>query len=40
MSEVLLDTPQGRLLGKTVGPDDEVNVFKGIPYAVPPVGIN
>jgi para-nitrobenzyl esterase len=39
MSEVLLDTPQGRLLGKTVGPDDEVNVFKGIPYAVPPVGI-
>jgi para-nitrobenzyl esterase len=31
----LVDAPAGKLQGATVG---HVNVFKGIPYAVPPVG--
>ena len=35
---VTLQTPQGRLLGDTSGPNGEVRVFKGIPFAIPPVG--
>ena len=38
-SEVLIETPQGRLLGVFAGADNLVQVYKGIPYGVPPVGI-
>ena len=34
----LVETPQGKLLGETAGPNNEIRVFKGIPYALPPVG--
>ena len=37
--DTLVETPQGKLLGETAGPDNEIRVFKGIPYALPPVGI-
>jgi carboxylesterase type B len=33
-----LTTPQGQLLGE-VGPEGGIAVFKGIPFAVPPVGV-
>lgn len=36
--DVIVESPQGRLLGETVGPDSSEKVFKGIPYALPPVG--
>ena len=35
---VVLDTPQGSLIGETAGPGNSVKVFKGIPYAAPPTG--
>ncbi|MDP6415625.1 MAG: carboxylesterase family protein, partial [Gammaproteobacteria bacterium] len=35
---VVLDTPQGALIGETTGPGDSVSVFKGIPFAAPPTG--
>ena len=35
---VVLDTPQGKLIGTTTGLRDSVSVFKGIPFAAPPVG--
>ena len=35
---VNLKTPQGTLTGETAGPDNNIHVFKGIPYALPPVG--
>lgn len=31
-------TRQGALLGERTGPDGSINAFKGIPYALPPVG--
>ncbi|GAB1267256.1 carboxylesterase family protein [Aurantivibrio infirmus] len=34
---ITLNTPQGKLLGETVAKNN-VQVFKGIPYALPPVG--
>lgn len=36
--DTLVETPQGKLLGETAGPDNTIRVFKGIPYALPPVG--
>ena len=33
----VVETPQGKLLGAIV-PNSDISVFKGIPYAVPPVG--
>ena len=36
--DTLVETPQGNLLGETAGPDNAIRVFKGIPYASPPVG--
>ena len=38
MSEVIAETPQGVLVGMESKYAREINVFKGIPYAVPPVG--
>ncbi len=39
-SDVTLETPQGDLVGESVGEGAaRVSVFKGVPYAVPPVGI-
>lgn len=35
---VSLQTPQGKLLGDTTGGNGEVRVFKGMPFAIPPVG--
>ena len=35
----LLATPQGSLIGETVGVASSVRAFKGIPYAAPPVGV-
>ena len=35
---MIVEISQGALLGATAGPDSSVHVFKGIPYAVPPVG--
>jgi|Marorgknorr_s2lv_1036017.scaffolds.fasta_scaffold01623_4 para-nitrobenzyl esterase len=35
---VVLDTPQGKLIGITTGLSDSVSVFKGIPFAAPPIG--
>lgn len=35
---VVLETPQGKLIGETTGSNDSVQVFKGIPFAAPPVG--
>lgn len=35
---ITLQTPQGKLLGETSGPVSEVRVFKGMPFAIPPVG--
>lgn len=35
---VTLETPQGKLIGETTGPDNQVMSFKGIPYAAPPIG--
>jgi para-nitrobenzyl esterase len=37
-ADMRLTTPQGQLLGE-VGPEDGIAVFKGIPFAVPPVGV-
>jgi len=39
--EVLLATPQGRLMGVTMrrGTEPPVHTFKGVPYALPPVGV-
>lgn len=34
----ILKTPQGTLIGTTAGGGIPVHVFKGIPYALPPVG--
>ncbi len=36
--EVKLTSPQGALVGATAPGADAIHVFKGIPYAVPPVG--
>lgn len=30
-TDVMLETRQGVLLGQTVGPDSDVQIFKGIP---------
>lgn len=44
-SPVKLDCPQGALLGEVISPDShrptdpDVGCFKGIPYALPPVGV-
>jgi len=35
---VTVEIAQGKLQGRTAGPDDGIKVFKGIPYALPPVG--
>ena len=37
--DTVVETPQGNLLGETAGPENTIRVFKGIPYALPPVGI-
>lgn len=37
-AEVLLRSPQGDLLGTTAPADNRIHVFKGIPYALPPIG--
>ena len=37
--DTLVETLQGKLLGETAGQDNDIRVFKGIPYALPPVGI-
>ena len=37
-AETVIETPQGRLMGEVAGPRNEVQVFKGIPYGVPPLG--
>ena len=37
-ADMRLTTPQGQLLGE-VGSVDGIAVFKGIPFAVPPVGV-
>ena len=37
--EVILETSQGKLLGITAGKDNnKISIYKGIPYAVPPIG--
>lgn len=36
-SDPVVDAPAGKLRGTTAG---DLNVFKGIPYALPPVGMN
>jgi para-nitrobenzyl esterase len=36
--DALVETPQGKLLGVTECPDNKIRAFKGIPYALPPVG--
>jgi len=36
--DILVATPQGKLLGRTAGSCYEIQVFKEIPYALPPVG--
>ena len=36
---VELNTPQGPIIGVRAESDSNINVYKGIPYAVPPVGI-
>ena len=38
MSEVIVETPQGVLVGMESEEVTRVRVFKGIPYAVPPIG--
>jgi len=35
---ITIETPQGKLIGSTHGKERHVHEFKGIPYAVPPVG--
>lgn len=35
---VHIETPQGKLIGSTRGSERKIHEFKGIPYAVPPVG--
>lgn len=35
---VVIETPQGKLIGETMGPSSAVSAFKGIPFAAPPVG--
>lgn len=35
---VVLETPQGKLIGETTGPNHAVNVFRGISFSAPPVG--
>lgn len=34
-----LETPQGLLLGELTGPANQIESYKGIPYAAPPTGI-
>jgi len=36
--DTLVETPLGKLLGVTECPDNKIRAFKGIPYALPPVG--
>lgn len=35
---VSLETPQGTLIGQAVGKHHKIQTYKGIPYALPPVG--
>ena len=37
-NEIILETPQGKLLGTTASVDNTIKIFKGIPYALPPTG--
>lgn len=36
--DAVVEIAQGKLLGETAGADNQIRVFKGIPYALPPVG--
>ena len=36
---VAAQTSQGRVVGAYTGPQQDIEVFKGIPYAIPPVGV-
>lgn len=37
-AEVVVETPQGTLVGEAAGPNSQIGAFLGVPYAKPPVG--